>query len=681
MMLWIRCLAVCISMFLCLVSGPSHSADVSFVVTPLPLTTAEQKRQGVAGGEGFQKVMSIVYAPSDASRAYLASDTTQVWRSLDGGWTWESCNTGYLANGSSSLFVHPENPLIVYSAANLGKSFKRIGKAPQHQGIYRTLDGGDSWEFIQSAAYFKQEACGSLFAIDSRTLSSSHYTIYTGLFDGSILVSKDSGNTWSKIGVNNGRVLDMLEHPAKPGSFLICTERGLFLLEGTQSTQIGLDLPRPPLSIAGSRKKPNALYAAVGSKGIYVSNDGGMSFERSLSGSLFKAEFSDVEVSPVDPDVAICNLSGRMGSPYYTKDGGRSWSKAESINAKGLTTGKGFFYTSPVAMHPRDPAVALTSSNGRARVLRTEDYGASWFFSGSGYMGGRLQDVLVLGDGDMIFGLTDHGAWRTSDFGKSFTFMNHPSLGGLSIGGVVDNKDALFLSVGGWRDKGLVMSKDMGRSWKRIDKVKGLLRCLHVHEKERKVVYAGLFRSDDNGVRWKRLAHDVITLNPKDNDTVYAVTGKDQKVFVSSDRGESWSPAIKPLGSKVGKLRILAVDPFVPERLLAGTSRGIWVYKAGNWSRLNTSAMKDSFGAEFVSELVFHPEIPGLVFAGKMSPGKGMGNGMWYSCDSGNTWRPVELGSLGTNTSIASINILPGGKVMYVGTAHGIFKVEIKAVK
>ena len=40
---------------------------------PMPLTTLEQKEAGVEGGEGFQKVMAIVYSPSNPQIVYLSS--------------------------------------------------------------------------------------------------------------------------------------------------------------------------------------------------------------------------------------------------------------------------------------------------------------------------------------------------------------------------------------------------------------------------------------------------------------------------------------------------------------------------------------------------------------------------------------------------------------------------------
>ena len=676
-MLWRINVVHCALCLLLLTAGTGHSAGVSFVVKNLPLTTEAQKARGIEGGEGFQMVMSLVFAPSDELRVYLASDTSQVWRSKDGGWRWEPCNNGYFSLGSSSLFIHPTNPEIVFSAANLGVAEERCIESDQHQGIYRTVDGGDSWRFLAKAVYCKQESRGSLFALDSRTLLTENFTIYTGQYDGGILVSHDSGATWQDTGINAGRVIDMLEHPARPGVIMFCTDKGLFQYENGEMTKIGGGLPAHPLSIAGSTSRPETFFVALGKHGVYVSWDGGLTFEQSLSGSVYKSSFTDVEVSHTNPDVVIANLTGKRGSPYYSRDGGRSWSRADNTNSKRLTEGKGFYFSSPLAMHPTDANVALTSSNGKARVLRTEDGGANWFFSGSGYCGGRLTSVHALPGGELIFGLTDHGAWLTRNAGDTFSFLGHPSNGGLSIGGIAAKGDTIALSVGGWAKKGLVISHSHGSHWSSVEKVTGGLRLVQFHLGRPHTIYAGGFRSDDGGRNWLPLHYELLAVNPSDNDVVYAMDGTQQRLLMSHDQGDSWSQILMLRDFWGGKITSLVVDPFHPDRLLVGTNRGVMEYAQGAWRRLDTSATKDSFGNEYIGALSFHPHIEDLVFAGKRSPGKGMGNGLWYSVDRGKTWKPVALGTVGTNTNIFSINCLPNENTMYVGTAHGVFKVDV----
>ena len=98
----------------------AETEDPLFQVSPVPLTTEAQRRQNIPGGEGFQLVMTIAYAPSNPQTVYLGSDTSQVWKSLDGGKSWRPVNGGYKSVGSRSLFVHPRNEDLVFSAGSHG---------------------------------------------------------------------------------------------------------------------------------------------------------------------------------------------------------------------------------------------------------------------------------------------------------------------------------------------------------------------------------------------------------------------------------------------------------------------------------------------------------------------------------------------------------------------------------
>ena len=74
--------------------------------------------------------------------AALLSIGDGVYRSTDGGDTWE--HRGLSASGRiGRVIVHPTDPEIVYAAA-LGHLY-----GPQEErGIFRTTDGGDSWERV-----------------------------------------------------------------------------------------------------------------------------------------------------------------------------------------------------------------------------------------------------------------------------------------------------------------------------------------------------------------------------------------------------------------------------------------------------------------------------------------------------------------------------------------------------
>lgn len=651
----------------------------SFRISAVPLTTKPQMQQGVEGGEGFQLVMSIVYSPSNPSVVYLASDTSQVWKSIDGGNSWVPKNSGYIALGSRSLFVHPRDENIVFSAGSFGKTFKRAGKKKPYQGIYRSLDGGDHWEMVHQVPFYKQASRGSLFAIDSRTLDDTDFTLFAGAFNGDLLISKDSGASWRTTGAKIGRIFEIVELPAVPGTLLVASDQGLHRYDGKRLRKVGIGLPTWPRSIAVSPDRPTEVFAALGEKGIYKSVDGGENFRQVSNVARLFGAVNDIEVSPVDADIAIFTKSGKAAGPYYTHDGGRNWKAAKTINARGLTKGGGFFFASPVAMHPTEAMTTLTSSNSKARVLITHDGGERWSYSSSGYRGGRLTDVVSISSKKMIFNLTDHGAWRTSDRGESFEPIKHPRKGGRSVGGGAMSGDTLVLAVGSWKTKQLLVSHDRGQSW--IDtKLNEKLRLVQAHNTQKQLFYAGPFRSDDKGRTWKKLKYVIAGVDPADNDTVYALKNskRSAQLLVSKDRGSHWQSLGAPLPSKTKRASGIEVDPFISSRLYVATANGVWIFGGNKWHLKGASQglLRDNFRGKFVETVMAHSRVPGLLFAGRRSPGKGMGNGLFYSIDHGDNWQPMPDSDL-NNSNIWSVNENPYNGDVYVGTSHGIYRIEV----
>jgi photosystem II stability/assembly factor-like uncharacterized protein len=86
--------------------------------------------------------LALAVDPSDAQRLFVAN-TMGVWRSLDGGAHWSETDRGlplataaqFPFSSAPLLAVDPNNPLLVYAAAN-------------YLGVYRSLDGGNRWRPI-----------------------------------------------------------------------------------------------------------------------------------------------------------------------------------------------------------------------------------------------------------------------------------------------------------------------------------------------------------------------------------------------------------------------------------------------------------------------------------------------------------------------------------------------------
>ena len=132
------------------------------------------------------------------------------------------------------------------------------------------------------------------------------------------------------------------------------------------------------------------LFGPGGERGIYVSEDAGVSWTRVLEGATPTAGGADLAIDPADPDHLLASMWDRQRMPdlrryggsgsglYESTDGGRSWAPI-SDGIPGFTDDAGRI---AVAFSPADPRVAyavVTRGDGRsAGFHRSEDGGSTW---------------------------------------------------------------------------------------------------------------------------------------------------------------------------------------------------------------------------------------------------------------------------------------------------------------
>ena len=123
-----------------------------------------------------------------------------VYKSTDAGETWAHMGldgTGRIAR----IIIHPTNPDVVYAAA-IGH-----GYAPQaERGIYRTLDGGETWEHV---LFVDEETGASDLVMDPNNprilfagtwqIAIRTWTRKSGGPGSAIHMSRDGGTTWTRL--------------------------------------------------------------------------------------------------------------------------------------------------------------------------------------------------------------------------------------------------------------------------------------------------------------------------------------------------------------------------------------------------------------------------------------------------------------------------------------------------
>ncbi len=275
-----------------------------------------------------------------------------VYRSRDAGATWE--HVGFSeSHGISTIRIHPTDPAIVYVA-----SFGKYGAPSEERGVFKSTDGGDTWERI----LFRDVRTGAIdIAIDRNNPDiiyaalweafRKEYTMSSGGPGSGMFKSVDGGDTWTemtrnpgmpaegvvgKIGLavstaNSGRVYALFEHD----------DGGLFRSDdGGDTWELINDERRIRqrafyyTHVYADHHDEDVVY--VQNTSFFRSTDGGATYEVINNGT--HGDFHDFWIDPDDPaHVVVANDGG--GAVSFTT--GSQWTDQEFSTAQfyhGVTT-------------------------------------------------------------------------------------------------------------------------------------------------------------------------------------------------------------------------------------------------------------------------------------------------------------------------------------------------------
>jgi len=139
----------------------------------------------------------------DGDAQWTAISAVGVFRSDDGGATWEPKNDGVATVGRPDDAPRPEVGYCVHCLAHDAADPMRIWRQ-DHSGVYRTADGGDTWERIENGlpagfgfVMWRDDSSGRLFTVPL-VADSNRVPV-----DGRLRVyrSDDDGDSWQVAGV------------------------------------------------------------------------------------------------------------------------------------------------------------------------------------------------------------------------------------------------------------------------------------------------------------------------------------------------------------------------------------------------------------------------------------------------------------------------------------------------
>ncbi len=166
--------------------------------------------QPIFDDQPVSSIGSLAVAPSDPNVVWAGTGETfiranvsignGIYRSTDAGKTWR--HMGLTATGRiGRVIVHPKNPQVVYAAA-LGHCYG----PQQERGVYRTIDGGETWERVLFAG---ENAGASDLVMDPtnpRILFAGFWQMQidtwsrrSGGQESGLYVSRDGGDRWTRL--------------------------------------------------------------------------------------------------------------------------------------------------------------------------------------------------------------------------------------------------------------------------------------------------------------------------------------------------------------------------------------------------------------------------------------------------------------------------------------------------
>lgn len=449
--------------------------------------------------------------------------------------------------------------------------------AASHTGVFRSRDGGRSWEV-------RGEGIGNLMVQPlSLALSPSFgtdHTLYCGTADGGIYRSTDAGDNWALLaspGDGYGFVALASGSGAEERSLMAgASGRGVFAsTDGGhvwESRNSGLmDLDIIALALSPAFEQDQTAFVAT-EKGLHRTGDAGENWEMVLPCT----EGDSLECVVVSPDFAADRtvfVGTEEQGVLRSSDGGTTWHS--------LAAGLPDLCVNALSLSPNFASDrVLAAATGRGVAL-LDDRGDSWRVAAEA----EIALSVAAAGRTLLAGLFGEGIIRSEDGGASWEATNRGLDASPLIGLVLSpsfNSDTTLFTWGS--SEAPLRSTDGGQNWEPAAEGLGGTGASAVvlspdFERD-STLYAttseGLFISTDRGTAWRRLGLEdhqleLLALSPtfpQDHTMVAATTGT---LHLSTDGGESWSELEAPVGGEYLIAATLAIAPDRRPTLLIGT--------------------------------------------------------------------------------------------------------------
>ncbi len=491
------------------------------------LAGMQARSVGPAGMSG--RISAIDAVASNPNVIYVGAATGGLWKSTNGGVRWRPVLDDYPAPSIGAVAIFQASPDIVW--VGTGEKGRR-NSSGVGTGVYRTLDGGDTWSHVGL------EETG---AISEIILHPS---------DPNVAYVAALGNTW---GENPQRGVFRTSDGGKTWTNV------LYVDERTGAADLVMDPTNPNKLFAAMwehRRWPWFFRSGGPGSGLYLTWDGGDSWQRlGEDEGLPKGELGRIGLAIAHnrPEIVYALVEAKRSVLLRSDDGGRSWT---TVNRERGIASRPFYY----AQIAVDPENENRVYNIHGRVTFSEDGGKSFE---------RLVPFRVHPDhhafwinpqdGNTIYDGNDGGVYISRDRGRTWRFMENLPLAQFYhidvdmetpfniLGGLQDN--------GSWRGPSAVWENAGIRNyhWQEVGFGDGFATL--ADPTDDRIGYA--MSQGGNLMRWNRETGERKSIRPVHHDGIFlrfnwnaaiaidpfdhAIYYGSQFVHRSTNRGDNWT--------------------------------------------------------------------------------------------------------------------------------------------
>ncbi|HET7436499.1 MAG TPA: YCF48-related protein [Thermoanaerobaculia bacterium] len=480
--------------------------------------SAQWRRAGLFGAD----VRALIADPSAPDTFYLGTSGGEVYVSRDGAKTWSAPRNGspfpnYVVD---NLMIDREGRLwaacwglwgggVIAVSNDGGKTWTRRDDGLEDfsvraiavdandanfvvagglTGVYRSKDGGESWDKISDQINVES------LAIDPRDRN----RIYVGTWRQGMR-TEDGGKTWAPIA--NGMVLD------------------------TDMFSITID-----------EKNPDNMWVAT-CGWVYNSGNRGDLWTRYRDG-FNNRRIHDIEIDPCDEDLVY---AGSVAGLYRSEDKGKTW---YTLSDEGLVINS-------IVLHPQRPERIVLGVEGDG-VYISQDRGKTFQRASDGLHNLRITTIVPDPNAQqrvyatVVFGGAASGMYRSDDAGLTWTKVSTTKLPEVLTLTIAPEPDAEVKFIAG-TEKGFFWSSD-AVEWNQAEPAGFPIRVEKVVRFNRSRSFAataeGVFTTRDGGKNWYRLAGadqravDLTIGMLGTKKALYALTSNGLTVF----DGDRWLP-------------------------------------------------------------------------------------------------------------------------------------------